>query len=164
MPVSHPTLTQTRYRRVLGRFTTGVTAVTALGPEPIGLTVNSFTSVSLQPPLVSFCVHNSSRSWPAVRAGKRVCVNILAHNQQHICARFASSAGERFDGVRWSPAPDGSPILDGAIAWLNGAIDAEYPAGDHVIVVVRVEHMGEIADVAPLVLFRGQFADFRFGA
>lgn len=154
-------LTQERYRQVLGRFATGVTAVTAAGPRPIGLTVNSFTSVSLYPPLVSFCVNNTSRSWPAVRAGGRLCVNILAHDQRHICTQFASSAGERFRGVAWSPAPDGSPILDGAIAWLNGAIEAEHAAGDHVIVVVRVEHMAEQADVAPLVLFRGQFAEFR---
>lgn len=162
--MTHPTLTASGYRRVLGRFATGVTAVTALGPHPIGLTVNSFTSVSLEPPLVSFCVNNSSRSWPYVRAGGRVCVNILAHNQRHICARFASATTERFHGVPWTPAPDGAPILDGAIAWLNGAIDAEHPAGDHIIVVVRVEHMGEPADTAPLVLFRGQFADFEFPA
>ncbi|MET0135488.1 MAG: flavin reductase family protein [Kibdelosporangium sp.] len=161
MPVIHSPLSQSSYRQVLGRFATGVTAVTAYGDQPIGLTVNSFTSVSLDPPLVSFCVNNASRSWPAVRAAGRLCVNILGQDQRNICAQFAASAGERFQDVDWTPAPDGSPILTGAIAWLNGSIYAEHAAGDHVIVVVHVERLAEQADKPPLVLFRGQFAEFR---
>ena len=152
------------FRRVLGRFTTGVTAVTATAPDgrPIGLTVNSFTSVSLNPPLVSFCIDRLSRSWPDVRATGRLCVNILGRDQRALCAQFSSGdAARRFHGVEWFPAPDGSPVLAESIAWLNGAVHAEHAAGDHVIVVVRVDRLEERGDRPPLVLFGGRFVEFQ---
>jgi flavin reductase (DIM6/NTAB) family NADH-FMN oxidoreductase RutF len=153
------------FRRVLGHFATGVTAVTAVDPRtgrPLGLTVNSFTSVSLTPPMVSFCVAETSRSWPVVRAAGRVCVNILGRHQRDVSAQFASpEVNDRFQDIGWTPSPGRTPVLAGALAWIDGTIEAEHLTGDHVIVVVRVHHLGQPDDRPPLVFFRGEYGQFQ---
>jgi 3-hydroxy-9,10-secoandrosta-1,3,5(10)-triene-9,17-dione monooxygenase reductase component len=153
------------YRRVLGHFATGVTVVTAVERQtarPMGIAVNSFTSVSLDPPLACFCIGNSSTSWPSIRAAPSLCVNILGHGQRGVCVQMASvDNGDKFRGVPWTSSPGGSPILAGAVAWLDGRIRSEYPAGDHTIVVVEVVHFAEESDAPPLVFLRGQYGRFR---
>nr|WP_246377247.1 flavin reductase family protein [Nonomuraea soli] len=153
-----------RFRTVLGRFATGVVAITALDPtsgDPCGLAANSFTSVSLDPPLVAFCVAHTSTSWPRLRSAKTLTVNVLAEDQQRICLQLASRGGDKFAGLGWSDSPGGSPVLDGALAWIDCSIEAEHPAGDHVIVVARVLQLDTHAEGGPLVFFRGGYGAFR---
>lgn len=155
-----------RFRETLGRFATGVTAVTAVDPRdgrPIGLAVNSFTSVSLEPPLALFCVARTSTSWPRMRAARCLCVNILGSGQRELCRRLAASGADKFRGVEWVESPGGAPLLAGALAWLECVVDAAHPAGDHVIVVVRVRQLAVAEDCAPLVFFGGQYGRFAAG-
>ncbi|MET8981433.1 flavin reductase family protein [Streptomyces sp. NPDC004539] len=151
------------FRNALSRFATGVVVVTALvGTEgrPAGLTVNSFTSVSLDPPLVSFCAGRTSRTWPLLRTSERICVNILGAGQEQTSRKLAGSAPDRFDGVPWSPSPSGQPVLDGALAWLECSVDTEYPAGDHHIVVARTHSLATTHGDGPLVFYRGGYGRF----
>ncbi len=153
-----------RFRQVLGRFATGVVAITALDPvngEPCGLAANSFTSVSLDPPLVAFCVAHTSSSWPRVRGAKVLTVNVLAEHQQPVCAQMAAKGGDKFAGLRWTGSPGGNPVLDGSLAWMDCSVEAEHPAGDHMIVVARVLQLDTHADGGPLLFFRGGYGAFR---
>ncbi|MFE2410976.1 flavin reductase family protein [Kitasatospora sp. NPDC059408] len=149
------------FRSVLGRFATGVAALTALaGDAPVGMAVNSFASVSLTPPLVSFCVAHRSTTWPALRASGRLCVNFLAEHQEPLSRRLAGAAAERFRGVAWSGSPNGLPVLDGVLGWLECTIEDEHRAGDHDIVVARVDSLWARPDGEPLVFFRGGYGGF----
>lgn len=149
------------FRYVLGHFATGVVAVTGLPDNaPAGLVVNSFTSVSLDPPLVSFCVGRTSTSWPRMRREGRICVNILAEDQHEACRRLATSGGAKFRGLGWTISPAGLPLLDGAHAWLDCVLEAEHRAGDHDIVVARVSGLGTAGGSSPLVFHRGAYGGF----
>ncbi|WP_217246044.1 flavin reductase family protein [Streptomyces sp. AC602_WCS936] len=148
------------FRAVLGRFTTGVVAVTALhgiDATPTGVVVNSFTSVSLDPALVLFCMARTSSSWPKIRTAERYCVNILGADQREISTRLASRGGDKFRGLSWSSTPAGAPVLDGTPAWLECSTEAEYPAGDHDVIVARVHRIGSHGAGAPLVFYRGSY-------
>lgn len=151
------------FRSVLSRFATGVVAITALDPDsgqPSGLAANSFTSVSLDPPLVAFCVAHTSTSWPRLRTARTLTVNVLAEHQQPVCAQLASKGGDKFAGLSWTRSPGGNPLLEGALAWMECSIEAEHPAGDHVIVVARVHQLDTHADGGPLLFFRGGYGRF----
>lgn len=153
-------LDRERFRAVLGRFTTGVVAVAALGEQdsqPVGLAVNSFTSVSLDPPLVLFCIAHSSTSWPRIRSAERFCINILGEGQREISKRFATSGSDKFRGIGWTSTPNGTPILEGAIAWLECSVGTEYEEGDHTVVVSRVHHLDAHHDDGPLISYRGSY-------
>lgn len=153
-----------RFRSVLGTFATGVVAVTAIDPasgEPTGLAANSFTSVSLNPPLVAFCVAHTSTSWPKVRAAGRHCINVLAEHQREICLQLATKGGDKFNGLTWTASPAGQPVLDGAVAWLECSPEKEYEAGDHVIVVCRVHHLDKHHSGDPLLFYRGSYGRFQ---
>ncbi|WP_157253506.1 flavin reductase family protein [Nonomuraea typhae] len=155
-----------RFRNVLGRFATGVVAITALDPEsgePCGLAANAFTSVSLEPPLVAFCVAHTSTSWPKVRGAKVVTVNVLAEHQQPVCAQLANRGGDKFADLRWTGSPSGNPVIEGALAWIDCVVEAEHPAGDHMIVVARVTQLDTHAEGGPLVFFRGGYGRFETG-
>lgn len=152
-----------RFRQVLGRFATGIVAITAVDPlngQPCGLAANSFTSVSLNPPLVAFCVAHTSTSWPRVRGSKVITVNVLAEDQQAVCAQMAAKGGDKFAGLAWTGSPGGNPVLEGALAWLDCAVEDEHLAGDHMIVVARVLQLDTHADGGPLVFFRGGYGGF----
>jgi flavin reductase (DIM6/NTAB) family NADH-FMN oxidoreductase RutF len=153
-----------RFRSVLGKFATGVVAVTAIDPstgQPTGLAANSFTSVSLSPPLVAFCVAHTSTTWPKVRAADRHCINILAEHQREICLQLATKGGDKFGGLTWTKSPGGHPVLDGAVAWLECSPEAEHEAGDHVIVVCRVHHLDKHHAGGPLLFYRGGYGRFQ---
>lgn len=155
------TVDEARFRTVLGHFATGVTVVTAMsGRRPAGLSVNSFTSVSLHPPLVAFCVARESSTWPAIRDTGSFCVNVLAENQEHLSRVFATRGADKFAGVGWEPGPSGAPVLSGALAWIDCALEAEHDGGDHLIVVGRVRNLEVVGDGRPLIFYRGGYGHF----
>ena len=155
-------LTGSTYRRVLGNFVSGVAIITADSDTgPLGMAVNSFTSVSLDPPLVAFCPAASSSTWPRIRAGGLFCVNLLSHDQEQVCRRFAMSGTDKFAGLAWTPAPSGAPILDRTPAWIDCSIECEYAAGDHTVVLGRVRALDACtAEGNPLVFYRGRYGRF----
>lgn len=144
-------------RRVLGSFATGVTVITgtAFG-QPVGFSCQSFASVSLEPPLVLFCPAHTSRSWPLIRDAGRFCVNVLAEDQEALCARFATSGGDKFAGLLWHETPWG-PSLDRVLSTVMCDVEAVHRAGDHDIVVGHVRELVLHRNVAPLVFYRGTF-------
>jgi flavin reductase (DIM6/NTAB) family NADH-FMN oxidoreductase RutF len=156
-----------QFRRVLGYFPTGVTVVTACtgNGDPVGLTIGSFTSVSLDPPLVGFLPMILSDRWPEIRATGVFCVNVLGSRQDELCWRFARTSIEApFGGVEWrQSAATGSPILAGAIAWIDCSIEDVIEAGDHHFVIGRVlelEHAEPESDPNALLFFRGKLGEF----
>jgi flavin reductase (DIM6/NTAB) family NADH-FMN oxidoreductase RutF len=157
---------QQRFRSVLGHFPTGVTIVTGTADGvPVGFTIGSFTSVSLEPPMVGFLPMVASETWAAIAPSGRFCVNVLARGHGDLCWRFARSGtdSERFTDVNWFPAPTGSPILDGAVAWIDCEVEQVYEMGDHYFVLGRVvalaaDHVGEVPP--PLLFFKGTLGGF----
>ena len=151
-----------RFRQVLGHFCTGIAVVTAVDEGlPVGFTAQSFTSVSLEPPLVAMCPGNQILSWPHIRAAGTFCSNILAKDQEDLARRFATRGTDKFQGVGWAPAHvTGSPVLDGVLAWVDSRIEAVHEAGDHLIVVGRVVDLGIKGEGAPLLFYRGGYGRF----
>ena len=148
-----------RFRETVGAFATGVTVVTATGPQgPAGLTTNAFTSLSLDPQLVLVCFDDASRTLPVIRATGRFAVNVLRAGQEDVAAVFASRrvAAEKFAEVTHEEA-DGLPVLDGALAWLACDLVELVPGGDHTIGVGRVTAMHADRAGDPLVFFRGAY-------
>jgi flavin reductase (DIM6/NTAB) family NADH-FMN oxidoreductase RutF len=144
-------------RRVLGQFATGVTIVTGSdGGQPVGFACQSFTSVSLDPPLVLFCPAHTSSSWPRIRRGGVFSVNVLADDQLDICTAFATSGGNKFEGEAWHDTAWG-PGLDDVLATVHCEIEAVHPAGDHDVVIGRVKQLITHREAGPLLFFRGQF-------
>ena len=151
-----------RFRRILGHYPTGVTVVTAIGDDgtPEGMVVGSFTSVSLDPPLVAFLPASNSGSWARLRRAGRFCVNILGADHEQLCRQFAARGGDKYAGVSWSAAPSGSPIIDGAVAWIDCSTETIHTAGDHDIVIGRVIDLESADDGLPLLFFQGGYGSF----
>ena len=146
------------FRDALGRFATGVPLVTAApGGEPAGLLVNSLASVSLEPPLVSFAPARGSLTWQRMRRAGRFAVNVLGLQHEPFAVRAAPPGADRFSGLDWEPGRGGAPVLRDALARLECEIVAEHPAGDHWIVVGRVDDRHVSALGQPLVFFGGEF-------
>ena len=147
------------FREVLGRYASGVTVVTTMaGESPIGMTCQSFTSVSLDPPLVAFLPTRQSRAFAAIRRSGTICVNLLAADQAGVSDRMAGPSDEKFDGLAWRPAPGtGAPILDGIVGYVDCTVEAIHEAGDHFIVVGRVVDLAAEDDEPPLVYHRGDY-------
>jgi 3-hydroxy-9,10-secoandrosta-1,3,5(10)-triene-9,17-dione monooxygenase reductase component len=147
------------FRQVLGQFATGVTIITAMDDdEPAGVAANSFTSVSLDPPLVLFCVGRTSTTWPRIERARRFAVNILGEHQEELSRLFAVKGADRFGQAAWHVGVGGSPVLHDTLAYLDCEFWAEYEGGDHIIVVGRVLDLGVTYDAGPLVFFRGKYA------
>ena len=150
----------TRFRQILGSFPTGVSIVATLeAGRPVGMAAGSFYSVSLDPPLVGFCVMTTSNTWPVIEHSGSFGISILADDQTDICKRLASKAPDKFDGVPWSSAPvTKSPLVDGAVAHLDCDLEQQHLAGDHWIVVGRVRALEfHRSEADPLVFCRGGF-------
>ncbi|MFI0406710.1 flavin reductase family protein [Actinomadura sp. 3N508] len=146
------------FRAVLGRYPTGVVVVAAMvDGRPEGLAVNSFTSVSLDPPLIAFCAAASSSTWPRLRRAGGFAITMLGADQEAACRTFAAKGADRFAAVPWSLTPAGHPVLDGAPAWLDVVPHTMQEAGDHELVLGRVTHLGAAPGGEPLVFFRGGF-------
>lgn len=150
------------FRSVLGHFPTGVAVITGIDADgkPAGMAVGSFTSVSLDPPLVAFLPDKSSTSWPKIRPAGAFCVNILGAQQEAVCRTFAQKGGDKFAELRWRPAGSGAPILDGALAWIDCDLGEIYEAGDHYIVLGQVRDLEIGTPAAPLVFFQGGYGRF----
>ncbi|WOF22469.1 flavin reductase family protein [Microbacterium betulae] len=155
-----PALDPRRFRNALGHYASGITIVTGHdGHEPIGFTCQSFYSVSVDPPLVSFSVMKSSTTYPRIRETGRFAVNVLASDQISVSSQFARKGTDKWAGVDWSPATSGDPVIAGVLLWIDTELWAEYDAGDHWIVVGRVTELGpEDGDAgAPLLFYKGEY-------
>ena len=156
--VPPPVVDPRMMRDVLGHFASGITVVTAMGEDgPVGFTCQSFSSLSLDPPLVTFAPARTSTTWPRLRAAGRFCVNVLAEEQSDLSQQFARSGTDKFAGVGWVPSPHGSPMLEGVVAWIDSELWAEYDGGDHEVVVARVLDLGADAARRPLLFHRGTY-------
>jgi 3-hydroxy-9,10-secoandrosta-1,3,5(10)-triene-9,17-dione monooxygenase reductase component len=150
------------FRDALGRLATGVAFVTAApNGQPAGLIVNSLTSVSLEPPMVSFCPSRDSLTWSRMRRTGRFGVNLLGRQHERFAIRAAPAGADRFAGLDWELGPGGAPLVTDALASLECEIVAEHPAGDHWIVVGRVDDLRISPIDAPLVFFAGAFRTVR---
>lgn len=150
------------FRRVLGHYPTGVCVVTAVEADgaPTGMVVGSFTSVSLDPPLVAFFPDRKSTSWPRIEKVGKFCVNVLGSDQQPLCRQFAASGADKFAGVSHRVSANGSPILDGVVAWIDCTLDVVHEAGDHYIVLGRVIALEVDRPTSPLLFFQGGYGAF----
>jgi 3-hydroxy-9,10-secoandrosta-1,3,5(10)-triene-9,17-dione monooxygenase reductase component len=146
-------------RHVLGHYPTGVAVITAMSADgPVGMAMNSFTSVSLEPPLVLFCPALSSGTWPLLRDAGKIAINVLSAGQESVSRLFASRVEDRFSPIDWLAGTYGAPLLSDALGWLECTVTAEYPAGDHTVVIAEIERMGVHGEIAePLVFFRGAY-------
>jgi flavin reductase (DIM6/NTAB) family NADH-FMN oxidoreductase RutF len=149
------------FRHVLGHLPTGVTVVTAQAADgPTGMTANSVTSVSLDPPLILLCPAKTSSTWPRIRDAGRFCVNVMAGHQEETIRRFAQRGVDRFAGARVSDRAAG-PGLGDAVAWIDCELRDEHDAGDHTIAVASVLGIEAAEDATPLVFFRGRYGPLR---
>jgi 3-hydroxy-9,10-secoandrosta-1,3,5(10)-triene-9,17-dione monooxygenase reductase component len=147
-----------RFRQVLGHFATGVTVITGMHEgQPAGFACQAFTALSLDPPLVLFCPAKLSGTWPRISRLGELGVNVLSAAQRDLARKFGVSAADKFDGVSWTPASNGAPILAGALAWAACSVEDVHEAGDHFIVIARVTELGECVAGEPLLFYRGRF-------
>ena len=139
-------------RQAYGCFPSGIAAVCAMtGEGPLGIAASSFTSVSLDPPLVSVCVQNSSTTWPRLRARARLGISVLARGQDAACRSLSDKYGDRFAGVEWDATEDGALFVHGATLWLDCSIHDEFSAGDHAIVLLWIHGLWADHSREPLV-------------
>ena len=156
---SAPTFSQTEFRQALGQFATGITVVTARSASGtlVGLTVNSFNAVSLDPPLVLWSLGLRSASMEVLRSCTHYAINVLGAEHQALATQFATKAIDRFAGVAWHKGPYELPLIDGAVATFTCFNRSRYDEGDHVIFVGEVEQCHYIAGAAPLLFHGGKF-------
>ncbi len=154
------------FRETLGHYPTGVAVVTAIAEDarPAGMVVGSFTSISLDPPLIAFSPATDSKSFAYLRTSRAFCVNILASDQEPLCRRLATGGAGKFQGVSWRPGPLGSPILDDAVSWIECTFEDIREAGDHFIVLGRVHELAVERTTLPLLFFQGGYGRFSPGS
>ena len=147
-------------RRAFGQYPTGVAVITAVGPDgPVGMVVTSFTTVSLQPALVAFCAAHTSTTWPIIADARSCCINVLAASQGDLC-RQLTRRDKRFEGVAWSAAASGAPILAGVVGWLDCHISEVRLAGDHDLVILEVLGHDAQPELEPLLFHRSGYRAF----
>ena len=155
----HDPVNPDAFRQVLGHFCTGVTVITTMGPHgPAGFACQAFAALSLTPPLVLFCPSRTSSTWPVIERSGHFCANVLTDGQQELARRFGTSGGDKFAGVSWSASAGGCPVLDGALTWVECAVEAIHEAGDHYLVTGRVSGLGAPRAGRPLLFYRGRYA------
>lgn len=150
------------FRRVLGHYPTGVCAITAM-PEagmPAAMVVGTFTSVSLDPPLVGFFPDRKSSSWQQIERAGRFCVNVLAADQVELCKQLAASGPEKFAGLEYGLTKGGSPLFANVVAWIDCELEQVVEAGDHYLVLGRVTSLDSEREAPPLLFFQGQYGCF----
>lgn len=158
-----PEIDGRQFRNVLGQFGTGITVITTFGDRdgervPVGFACQSFSALSLDPPLVLFCPTKQSRSWAAIESNGSFGVNVLAEEQQPVCARFGSREPDKFAGIDWHTSELGLPLIDGALATIECSVDQVIDGGDHYIVLGRVLTLAESTTSGrPLLFYRGQY-------
>lgn len=146
-------------RQALGHYPTGVCVVTAMAADgaPLALVIGSFTSVSLDPPIVGFLPMRNSFTWQAMSSGSALCINVLGHDQIDLCNRMSARTGDRFEGVFWSASRHGVPMLDDAILQIECEVTCATEAGDHWFVQCAVTSYHVLRDADPLLFHRGRF-------
>ncbi|QCB51771.1 flavin reductase [Rhodococcus sp. PAMC28707] len=156
------TIDPAQFRETLGHYPTGVAVVTAVGADgnPAGMVVGTFSSVSLDPPLVAFFPATTSRSFAQIRSAEAFCVNVLASEQEPLCRRMATPGDDKFEGVGWRAGALGSPILDDAVAWVECTFEDVREAGDHQIVLGHVRSHAIERQALPLLFFQGGYGRF----
>jgi flavin reductase (DIM6/NTAB) family NADH-FMN oxidoreductase RutF/DNA-binding IclR family transcriptional regulator len=149
-------------RQTFGHYPTGVVVAAAVNQGvPVGMAIGSFTSVSLDPPLVAFLPDRSSTSFPGIREAGSFCINVLADDQEAVCRAFATRGADKFAGLGWTPTQHtGSPRLDDVVAWIDCDIQDVVEAGDHFIVIGRVRDLGATRTRSPLLFFQGGYGSF----
>jgi flavin reductase (DIM6/NTAB) family NADH-FMN oxidoreductase RutF len=153
-----PQMDPTTLRQVFSCFPTGVTAVCALeAATPIGMAASSFTSVSLQPALVSVCMQNTSTTWPRLRDLPAVGLSVLAAHQEPQCRSLSSKTGDRFETVKWEATPSGAVFVQDATAWLECTVVDSLPAGDHTVTIFAVAGVWADPEAPPLVFHGSRF-------
>jgi 3-hydroxy-9,10-secoandrosta-1,3,5(10)-triene-9,17-dione monooxygenase reductase component len=155
------------YRQALGLFASGVTVISGIDDGgPIGFTCQSFYSVSMEPPLVSFSVMTSSTTYPRIRDSGSFAVNVLSHHQHGISSQFATRGSDKWAGVPWTRTPAGNPVIDGALMWFDCDIWEQYRSGDHDIVIGCVKTLSATNqhEMQPLLYFNGQYRQLRGAA
>jgi flavin reductase (DIM6/NTAB) family NADH-FMN oxidoreductase RutF/DNA-binding IclR family transcriptional regulator len=157
-----PTIDPEHYREVMGHYPTGVTVVTGMSPDgaPIGMVVGTFTSVSLDPPLVAFMPTTTSGTYALMRDSAAYCINVLAHDQLDLCRLMAVPRPGKFDDVAWSMSEHGAPVLHDAVAHIHCRPRDVVEAGDHLIVLCEVRDMRVTRPVTPLLFFQGGYGGF----
>lgn len=146
-----------RFRKVLGTYPTGVCIITSIVDGiPCGMTVGTFVSISLDPPLVGFLPITASRSWIEIKKSGRFCVNVLNKDQGELCMQFAKGSDEKFSGISHETSPGGLPILDDALSWIECRIVSSDEVGDHCFVVGHVEAMETQGGAEPLIFHAGR--------
>lgn len=160
-PSGSSPIEKAEFRTVLGHFASGVTVVTGVDSEgPLGLTCQSFFSLSLDPPLIAIAPANSSVSWPRIEKTGSFCANVLASDQEAIAWAFAASGGDKFAGIGWAPTGTGSPHIHGVLAWIDCEIHQVIDGGDHRLVVGHVRELGS-GPGEPLLFYRSGFGTFQ---
>ncbi|MFF6952243.1 flavin reductase family protein [Streptomyces iakyrus] len=145
-------------RQAFGCFPSGVTALCALDADgPVGMAASTFTPVSLRPPLVSVCVQDTSSTWPRLRMRSRLGVSVLAEEQDRICRSLAGKGVDRFADVGWEASEGGGVYIHGAGLWLDCSVHAEFPGGDHTIVLLEIHALRAEPDREPLVFHGSRF-------
>jgi 3-hydroxy-9,10-secoandrosta-1,3,5(10)-triene-9,17-dione monooxygenase reductase component len=146
------------FRDVMSYFASGVVVVTAVVDEaPVGMTCQSFTSLSLDPPMVLFCPSKTSTSWPILARADHLCINVLSTAQHELSNGFARSGTDKDAGVPWTPTPQGAPALDGAAAHIEARVAECLDGGDHHIVTCVVKSLSAATDHEPLVYYRSGY-------
>lgn len=152
----------TAFRQVLGAYPTGVCAITATGLDgaPVGMVVGTFTSVSLDPPLVGFLPDKSSSTWPRIAAAGHFCVNVLASDQMDVCRQIVGGGGDKFSGLAMTLSDHGHPVIANAIARIDCAVHQVVDAGDHWFVMGKVLSMEATREADPMLFHRGRYGGF----
>ncbi|QEE62126.1 flavin reductase family protein [Salinibacterium sp. dk2585] len=159
MTTDDPTLA---LRQAFSLFPTGVVAVAAsVDGRPVGLAVNSFTSVSLDPALVGVCIANTSTTWPTLSSVKRLGLSILGAGQGAVCRTLSARGVDRFADVPWQAGEHGAVLIDDAALWLECEIHSSFPGGDHEVVLLKVVRSELFPDVAPLVFHQSRFRELQ---
>lgn len=140
------------FREVMAKVPTSVAVVAGLDAgHPVGLTVGTFASVSLDPPLISVCVAKTSQSWPQIRPSGLFALSVLADGQHEVCASFSAKGPDKFSSVDWEASRRGLPWVHGSVAHLDCAVETEIEAGDHLIVIGRVLELNHGDQDTPMV-------------
>lgn len=158
-PEPPASVSDAEFRHALGGLASGITVITANCDSPIGMTCQSFFSVSLRPPLVAFAVNSSSDTYPGIRSHGSFCVNVLSATQAPLSSQFASKGVDRWAGVTWNQSPLGNPIIDGSLAWIDCWAGREFEVGDHWLVLGHVANVDHETDRQPLLYFRSAYAE-----
>ncbi len=162
MATMQPPIDPVQFREVMGNYPTGVTVVTAVDDDdkPIGMVVGTFSSVSLDPPLIAFLPQTRSSTYARLRDARAYCVNVLAHDQVDVCRLLSGSNPDKFDLVEWKPSALGAPMIEGAVAYIHCSPQPPIDAGDHYIALCEVTSLEANRQTTPLLFFQGGYGGF----